>query len=206
MAYVDEHVERHVLWFLTMAAHNTVAAPVDAQVIASLRTDEVAFRERLNEAGRLFASGAIDSEQLAEVTKGIKAKLAVIQQQLAEQDEAAAKHERVDMPADIDWSDPASAEWWRSLHVERKRAWIRSTFEIVLHRHTRGSARVFDPGTIQIIHKSTPAIRATPASVEQWRQEHAAWNTATPYGLMIQPPQGPHMPEGFERRKSARAT
>jgi DNA invertase Pin-like site-specific DNA recombinase len=201
MSYVDEHVERLVLWFLAMAAHRATTAPTDPAVLDGLRTDEAAHRERLNEAARMFASGDIDGEQLKEMSRGINARLSAIQGQLAELDEADAKRDQVDMPTDIDWADSTSAERWHGLHVERKRAWLRNNFVVVLHRHSRGSARVFDPGTVQIIHKSTPAITATPAAVEQWRQEHATWDEAKPYGFMIQPNLGPQRGPGFEGLK-----
>jgi len=125
------------------------------------------------------------------MSKGIRAKLSAIQEKLAGLEEANAKRDQVDMPSDIDWSDTSSAEAWYGLHVERKRAWIRANFVIVLHRHSRGSARVFDPGTVQIIHKANPAITATPDIVEQWRLEHATWSEPMPYGLMLQPQLGP---------------
>ncbi|WP_314191277.1 recombinase family protein [uncultured Arthrobacter sp.] len=197
MSYVDEHVERLILFFLAREAHAAATAPVDPAVIEGLRMDEAAYRERLNEAARLFGSGAIDAEQLSEMSKGIKAKLAAIQKQLAELDAVNAQRDQVDMPSDIDWSDDSSAKEWYGLHVERKRAWIRSHFEIVLHRHTRGSARVFDPGTVQIIHKGSAAVKATPAVVEQWRQEHAAWDQPMPYGFMIQPRLAPEPAPGI---------
>lgn len=206
MSYVDEHVERLVLFFLAQAAHAAVTAPVDPVVLDGLRTDEAAHRERLNEAARLFGDGVIDGEQLSEMSKGIKAKLSAIQEQLAELDASNAKREQVDMPTDVDWSDTSSAEEWYGLHVERKRAWIRANFAIVLHRHSRGSARVFDPGTVQIIHKSSGAITATPAVVEQWRQEHATWDEPMQYGMMIQPYLGPQLPPGFERPQKRLAT
>lgn len=189
MSYVDEHVERQILFFLAVAAHNAATAPADPAVMQSLRTEEVAHRENLNQAARLFAEGVIDGEQLAVMSQLSKAKLSATQEQLAELDEANARREEADLRADIDWSDTASANEWYGLHVERKRAWIRSNLVIVLHRHSRGTARVFDPGTVQIMHKSNPAIIATPANVEQWRQEHAAWDQPTPYGIMIQPGQ-----------------
>lgn len=187
MSYVDEHVERLILLFLARAAHAAATAPVDPAVIDGLRMDETAHRERLNEAARLFGSGAIDGEQLSEMSKGIKAKLSAIQEQLAELDATNAKREQLDVPTGIDWTDTSSAKEWYGLHVERKRAWIRSRFVIVLHRHSRGSARIFDPGTVQIIVRPSIDAPVSEAAVEQWRQEHADWKTPAAYGFMVQP-------------------
>lgn len=196
MSYVNEHVERQILFFLAMAAHRAATAPADPAVMQRLKTEEVAHRENLNQAARLFAEGIIDGEQLAVMSRVGKAKLSAIQDQLVELDEVNARRDEVDMRADIDWSDTASANEWYGLHVERKRAWIRSNLVIVLHRHSRGSARVFDPGTVQIIHRSSPAVVATPANVEQWRQEHATWDRPMPFGIMVQPQLGPMLPQG----------
>lgn len=203
MSYVDEHVERHILFFLAQAAHSDATAPIDPAVLDALRTDEAAHRERLNEAARLFGSGAIDGEQLSEMSKAIKAQLSAIQGKLAELDEANARRDEVDMPTDVDWSDTsASAKEWRGLHVERKRAWIRSRFIIVLHRHSRGSARVFDAGTVQIILRTSLDGPVPLASVEQWKQEQTSGAKAEAYRFMMEPGSGlPPVLSGFKRLK-----
>jgi DNA invertase Pin-like site-specific DNA recombinase len=194
MSYVDEHVERQILFFLAVAAHRATTAPVDPAVIQGLRTEEAARRENLNQAARLFAEGVIDGEQLAVMSQVSKAKLATVQAKLAELDAASARREEVDMPANVDWSDTASADAWYALHVERKRAFIRENFIVILHRHTRGSARVFDPGTVQIVLKSMGAVHANAAMVEQWKAESAGWDKPMPFGVMIQPVLGPDLP------------
>lgn len=188
MSYVDDLVERHILYFLAYAARREASAPSDPAVLEGLRLDESAHRERLNEAARLFASGAIDGEQLTEMSKGIKAKLSEIQEQLAQLEETNAMRDQVEMSADIDWTDvEASQREWQSLHIERKRAWIRSRFVIVLHRHGRGSARVFDPGTVQIIVRTSLDAPVPMASVDQWRQEQAAGAPRSAFQFMVEP-------------------
>lgn len=193
ISYVDEHVERMIIFYLAREAHGASSGALDPALVESLQTDELAHRERLNEAARLFGQGVIDGEQLAEMSKGINASLSEVRKKLAELDEAAAQSERVDMP-DIDWTDTGARQTWDDMHIERKRAWIRNRLVIVLHRHSRGSARIFDPGTVQMIAKSSAAITATPAVVQQWKEEHAAWEEPAAYGIMIQPPLGPHLP------------
>ncbi|GKV71708.1 recombinase family protein [Pseudarthrobacter sp. NCCP-2145] len=188
MSYVDEHVERHILFFLAYAARTEASAPGDPATLERLRLDESAHRERLNEAARLFASGAIDGEQLTEMSKGIKAQLSDIQGRLAQLDEANAIRDQVEMSADIDWTDlGASEREWQDLHVERKRAWIRSRFVIVLHRHGRGSARIFDPGTVQIIVRTSLDAPVPIASIEQWRQEQAVGAPRSAFQFMVEP-------------------
>jgi hypothetical protein len=169
------------------------SAPVAPEVLESLRTEEQAHRERLNQAARLFGEGDIDGEQLAEMSKGIRAKLAAVQSKLTALDEAAARHEQVDVSR-IDWTDRSAVEFWDSLHVERKREWIRSTMDVVLHRHYRGSARVFDSGTVQVIVKSSEGVGATAANVAQWKLEHPAEQKPMAYEVMLQPGLGPGLP------------
>lgn len=194
MSYVDEHVERQVLVFLAMAAKKAARSPVDPAVVERLKTEEAAHRENLNQAARLFADNLIDGEQLAVMSQLSKAKLVAVQKELAELEAASARTEEVDMPTDVDWSTTAAADLWYGLHVERKRAWIRDNFIVILHRHSRGSARVFDPGTVQIAVRSMGAVQATPAMVEQWKAEAATWEKPMPYGFMIQPVLGPELP------------
>ena len=135
----------------------------------------------------MFADGTIDGEQLAEMSKGIRAKLADIQQQLQVADEAAAQQQQA-VTFDDTWNpnEGGALEKWRGLHVERKRAHIRATYEIVLHRHARGSARVFDPATVQMAGKDQHAhypdlpFPATPEGVARWKRERLGVEPATP--------------------------
>jgi hypothetical protein len=193
MSHVDEYLERQVFFFLTRAAHMAASAPVAPEALESLRTDEQAHRERLNQAARLFGEGAIDGEQLAEMSRGIRVKLAAVQSELATLDQAAARHEQVDVSR-IDWTDRSALDFWDSLHIERKREWIRGTMDVVLHRHYRGSARVFDPGTVQVIVKSAEGVGATAANVAQWKREHPAGQESKTYEMMFQPGLGPGLP------------
>lgn len=193
MAFVDECVERQILFFLTRAAHMAAKVPVDPAAVEALRTDEQAHRERLNDAARLFAEGAIDGEQLAELSKGIRARLAIVQEQLADMDEAAAQHDQLDMSA-IDWTDNASQEIWNNLHIEKKRAWIRSSMDVVLHRHYRGSARVFDPGTVQILIKQSQQSGASAENVALWKEMNPPGQVPKLYNVMMQPGLGPGLP------------
>lgn len=193
MAYVDEYVERQILFFLTRAAHMAAQTPVDPAALEALRTDEQAHRERLNDAARLFGEGAIDGEQLAEMSKGIRARLANVQQQLADMEETAAQHDQLDISA-IDWTDNASQEMWSSLHIEKKRAWIRTSMDVVLHRHYRGSARVFDPGTVQILIKHSSEGGATVENVAQWKHLNPPDQEPKLYNAMMQPGLGPGLP------------
>lgn len=172
--YVDAAVQERVLWFLASADRQSTYA-VDPEVVKALRTDEAAYRERLNEAARLFGSGAIDGEQLAEMSKGIKGKLSETQAKLTALDEDAARGKETDLAGRVDWKNSDASAHWDALHVERKRAWLRANTAIVLHRHTRGSARVFDPLTIQVALKATPSTVITPEHVAQWRAQASTW-------------------------------
>lgn len=185
MSYVDEHVERQILLFLGRDSDGSKSAPADPATLDRLRTDEMAHRERLNDAARLYADEVIDREQLAEMSKRIRADMTAVQQQLADLEEVAARREQVEMP-EIDWTQKASREYWDSLHIERKRAWIRASMEVVLHRHWRGSARVFDTSTVQVIVKSADGSGASADTVAQWKREHPMGRVAVDYEIMIQ--------------------
>ncbi|MFE4077973.1 recombinase family protein [Paenarthrobacter sp. YIM B13468] len=172
--YVDAAVEERVLWFLASADRQSTHA-VDPEVVSALRTDESAYRERLNEAARMFASGDIDSEQLAAMSKGLRAKLTETQAKLAALDEETARSKETDLAGQVDWKNSDASAHWSALHVERKRAWLRANMVIVLHRHARGSARVFDPLTIQVALKATPDAEITQEHVADWRATANGW-------------------------------
>lgn len=173
MSYVDEHVEKSIIFWLALDAMVTQSAPMDPAELEALHADAAAHRERLNSAARMFADGTIDGEQLAEMSKGIRTKLEATQQRLVAVDEAVAQRQEISLDDGTDWNDEASREKWYGLHVERKRAFIRSRYDIILHRHARGSARVFDPATVQIMPKDMdlPGFGTTPEAVASWKLE-----------------------------------
>lgn len=183
MSYVDEHVEQAVIFWLAFEAKAAQSAPADPAELEALRTDEAAHRERLNSAARMFADGTIDGEQLAEMSKGIRARLETIQQRLAAVDEAAARRQEIiTLDENTVWDLESFRDKWKSLHVERKRAHIRGHHDIILHRHVRGSARIFDPATVQMSPKGLdlPGMGATSEGVASWRQDRLGVSPDTP--------------------------
>lgn len=175
--YVDAAVEERVLWFLANADRMATYV-VDPGTVNALRTDEAAYRERLNEAARLFANGDIDSEQLAAMSKGMRAKLTETQAKLAAMDEEAARGKETDLAGRVDWKNSDASAHWSALHVERKRAWLRANTVIVLHRHARGSQRVFDPLTVQVALKAMPNAAITQDHVADWRNTANKWGAS----------------------------
>ncbi|MFE4197831.1 recombinase family protein [Paenarthrobacter sp. NPDC056912] len=172
--YVDAAVEERVLWFLASADRQSTYT-VDPEIVDALRTDEAAYRERLNEAARMFASGDIDSEQLAAMSKNLRAKLTETQSKLAALDAEAAHSKETDLAGRLDWKNSDASTHWNALHVERKRAWLRANTVIVLHRHGRGSPRVFDALTIQVAIKATSNAAITLDDVRDWRTTANGW-------------------------------
>lgn len=191
MSYVDDHVQRQILFFFYNWRHNLEAAHESegGPDQETLRTDIAAYRERLDEGARLFADGVITSEQLTRMTGALRPKLEAAEQQLTLVDQRTATVASFKQNK-VDYDDPRFREEWESWDVEKKRALIRERFFIVLHRHTRGSARVFDPGTVQFTFKRSVADELTTGHVEQWKLDQENNPDRDPY--MIQMSSDPH--------------
>ncbi|KQR06431.1 hypothetical protein ASF74_03415 [Arthrobacter sp. Leaf145] len=167
--YVDAVAEHDILFQMALTAMMQPTADVDTVRVDELKTSETAYREKLNEAAKLFATDVINGEQFAVMNREIKAKLVEVSDELADMSTAGAKRQVIEIPDYIDWSDAETTSQWRGWSLERKRAWIREHVNVILHRHSRGSARVFDKATVQVSLKS---VETAQQAVERWRSLH----------------------------------
>lgn len=168
--YVDASAEQDILTHMAFIAAMVPIRQVDTARLDELKTSETAYREKLNEAARLFATDVINGEQFAVMNRELKAKLAEVTDELTAVSTAGAKRQVIEIDELPEWSeDSGTTKEWRSWSLERKRAWIREHVNIILHRHSRGSARVFDKATVQLSLKS---VETAEAAVERWRALH----------------------------------
>ena len=186
MSYVDEHVLRHVLWFFYNWRHRTEleGAAGSAPDVEGLRTHVSAYRERLDEGARLFAEGLITGEQLTTMSRSLHPKLTAAEAELSAHEQRTAATASLSM-SEVDFDDPRFRDEWETWSVEKKRALIRERFFVVLHRHTTGSARVFDPGTVQIKIKASANEALTASHVNQWKEDQVVHPQRQPYMLQM---------------------
>ncbi|MCT9868743.1 recombinase family protein [Paenarthrobacter aurescens] len=168
--YVDALAEHEILSHMAFIAALSPAVEVETARLGELKTSETAYREKLNEAARLFATDVINSEQFAIMNRELKAKLAGVSAELTQLSTAGAKSQLIELSEMPQWSEESdTTKEWRGWSLERKRAWIREHVNIILHRHFRGSARVFDPATVQL---SIKGVETPAEAVARWRTLH----------------------------------
>lgn len=119
-----------------------------------LQLEATAARKRQEEAGMHAALGQIPMHMLGKINAVIEEELAGITAAMARLEEAAARQppredEIVPIPAD----SPYALEW-AGMHVDDRRDYIRSICNVVLLPHGKGSTKVFNPDTVQLVVKA----------------------------------------------------
>jgi site-specific DNA recombinase len=113
----------------------------DGVDVAALREEAAALRTRLTELADLFADGTITAAQLARGTDRARARLAVIEQEMAAAGGVSVVGELITAP------DVSAA--WEEMDLDQRRAVIGALVTITLLSPGQG-ARRFDPQTVVI--------------------------------------------------------
>lgn len=172
---VDSVVDRHMVAYRIMAKRETGKAegPGEAK---QLETEAAALRERLNELALLAADGSITTSQLVTSTAAIRTKLADVESRL----------EALAMSAHLPtWSfklpppemETPEAQEWLTSPIDDRRDYVRRVCNVVLLPHGKGSPRVFDPDTVQVVLKTKWDARG-PLPKEEMPGLMAAWREA----------------------------
>ncbi|PCC26520.1 hypothetical protein CIK75_02540 [Glutamicibacter sp. BW78] len=159
LGYVDAVVE---LAILRLLAEELQAEPTSPSVQAEagrLRLELDALQVREEEGATLLADGDLDAASWPRFIERIRTQRAALESALADLG--------LDRPADDplhralrdsgDLLDRFTA--WQALSIDERRDFVRSHFHVVLHRHTTGTSRVFDPDTVSVHRKSRAEAR-----------------------------------------------
>jgi site-specific DNA recombinase len=140
-APIDELVAALVVGRLSRPdAVDLLSTPGDGVDVGALREEASALRTRLGELSDLFADGAITAAQLTRGTERARARLEVVETQMADAGRFPVLGELVS-------ADDVQAAW-DDLDLDRRRAAIDTLMTVTLLPPGRG-ARVFDPRTVR---------------------------------------------------------
>ncbi|MBT2549802.1 recombinase family protein [Arthrobacter sp. ISL-65] len=119
-----------------------------------LELEATALRKRQEEAAVQAALGQIPMHMLGTVNAAIEKELSAITAEMAKREEAAsrrppAQDQIVTIPAD----SPYASEW-ASMHIDDRRDYLRSICNVILLPHGKGSTKVFNPDTVQVVVKA----------------------------------------------------
>lgn len=119
--------------------------------LASLDVEAMALRKRLDDVALEAADGVLTMSQLRTMTERISQKLLAVEtRMLALQAEGNSASEAI---AKLQQADTDAATAWADSTIDQRRAIIRQSFDVTLHRHKNGSPREFDPETVTIYPK-----------------------------------------------------
>ena len=174
---VDAVVDRHMVAYRLIAARQRSNTDAERSGEAQrLENEAVALRERLNEFALLAANGSITSAQLVTSTAAILATLEDVEMQqelLALTAHLPAESLQLALP---DMETPEAREWLKSA-IDDRRDYVRRVCNVVLLPHGKGSPRIFDPETVQIVLKTKWDARG-PLPKEEIPGLMAAWREA----------------------------
>jgi site-specific DNA recombinase len=125
-----------------------------------LQVEATALRKRQDEAAVQAALGQIPMHVLSNVNAVIEKELATISAAMIRiEEEAARKPPTNDDILPVSMDTPEAAEWL-NMHIDDRRDYLRSICNIVLLPHGKGSTKVFNPDTVQVVVKAPGKRRA----------------------------------------------
>ena len=157
---VDSVVE---LWVFRLMSKTYRSQPEDPHVRADAEAATVqldALQVREQEAGGLFASGGMTLGQLQEFNASVRRQRAELEERLA--NFGLAKADNLDATALLDMEIvevERRFNAWLALPLDDRRDYIRSNLHVVLHPHTKGSPKIFDPDTVSVHLKRRGEVR-----------------------------------------------
>lgn len=173
VSLVDSVVDRHMVAYRIIAARHRNDENPSAEA-EHLETEAAALRERLNELALLAADGSITTGQLATSTARIRASLEELESRLELL--AASAHLPQDsyQLSEPDMTTSEALEWFNS-SIDTRRDYVRQVCNVILLPHGKGSPRVFDTDTVQVVLKTKWDARGPlpkdeiPGLVAAWR-------------------------------------
>lgn len=161
-AAVDAVVE---LWVFRLLAQSYRAKPESPEArakAAAIGAELEALHIREREAGGLLASGDLGPGQLREFNESIRRRRAELEQRLTQLGLQLPDATDADTKAEMEQLNVEERfNAWLALPIDDRRDFIRSKFHIVLHPHSVGTARIFDPDTVSVHIKRPGESRNT---------------------------------------------
>ncbi|MBF4993650.1 recombinase family protein [Arthrobacter gandavensis] len=134
------------------AAKGTDAGP-DPEA-ERLQMEATALRKRQDEAGTQAALGKIPMQMLSNINAVIEKELAVVTAAMIRIEEAAVRRPPTDEDfRSVSMTSTEAAEWL-SMHIDDRRDYLRSICNVLLLPHGKGSTKVFNPDTVQVVIKA----------------------------------------------------
>lgn len=175
ISLVDPVVDRLMVAYRTVASRHRDDDVTTSKETEELEMEVAALRERLNEAAFLAADGAITMGQLAVTSARIRSSLEDIEGRLELLAVASHLPEDSYQLSEPDMTTSEALEWFNS-SIDTRRDYVRRVCNVILLPHGKGSPRVFDVDTVQVVLKTKWDARGPlpkeeiPGLVTAWRE------------------------------------
>lgn len=154
IGFVDEVVDNIVV--AVRAAHKAARSNDSGPTPESerLQLEATALRKRQEDAGMQAALGQIPMHMLANINGHIEKQLAEVTAAMVRIEEEAARQPPTDSEIRPVSMDSPEADEWLTMHIDDRRDYLRSICNVVLLPHGKGSTKVFNPDTVQVVVKA----------------------------------------------------
>ncbi|MBP2413775.1 DNA invertase Pin-like site-specific DNA recombinase [Arthrobacter stackebrandtii] len=170
--YVDDYVNTVIVMYRNWLSKQERAGD-STEEARYLETEVLALRERLTEAATMAATGTITMMQLATMSETIQARLQSTEDRLTE----LALMQNLPALPQLDYTKDVEATElmaWLELPIDDRRDYARQVCNVVLLSHFKGTARVFDRDTVQVVLKNKSSARGL-LTVEELDQLKQQW-------------------------------
>lgn len=175
ISLVDPVVDRLMVAYRRAASRHTQDDVTTSREVEELEVEASALRERLNEAALLAADGSITMAQLAVTSARIRSSLETVEGRLEQLAVAAQLPQDKYQLSEPDMTSSEATEWFNS-SIDMRRDYVRRVCNVILLPHGKGSPRVFDVDTVQVVLKTKWDARGPlpreeiPGLVAAWRE------------------------------------
>ena len=152
--YVDRVVNTAIIAVRGAQAATQDAAKEPNPEGERLRLEATALRKRQADAGTQAALGKIPMQMLSHINAVIEQQLAAVTDAMVRIEEAAARRPPSDRDIRPLGLDSPEAIEWLSMHIDDRRDYLRSVCNVLLLPHGKGSTKVFNPDTVQVVVKA----------------------------------------------------
>lgn len=143
-----------------------------------LQLEATALRKRQEDAALQAAQGQIPMHMLGTINGHLEKQLAAVTAAMVRIEEEAARQPPTEDEIQPVSMDSPEGHEWLNMHIDDKRDYLRSICNVVLLPHGKGSTKVFNPDTVQVVVKSPgegpgaldePSIQRLKAQTESLR-------------------------------------
>ena len=164
IAFVDEVVNRVIVAVRMAQMENLNTDSGPNPEAERLEAEANAIRKRQEEAALHAAQGKVPMHMLSTINGHLEKQLRDVTEAMVRiEEEAARRPPTQDVIQPVSMDSPLAREWI-GMHIDDKRDYLRSICNVALLPHGKGSTKVFNPDTVQVVIKA-PGEKPGPMDV-----------------------------------------